>query len=244
MRRALEEVPDVEVIGECSNGEEVIEMLSKIRPDLIFLDIEMPRLNGMELAQRLMEKTDPSIVFVTAHEKYALDAFKVQAVDYVLKPINELKIREVMERVADRVRQRRRQEIDSRLDSIIQLIERQKKDLQPAGSLDRITIKNNGRIYFVETSSIDWIQAEGNYVTLHAGALKHLLRIKMNQLEERLNPKLFFRIHRSTIVNIQSIKELRSYFNGTYMILLSDNTKIFSSRGYRENVEQILNQIV
>jgi DNA-binding LytR/AlgR family response regulator len=135
----LEEVSDVEIIGECSNGEEAIEMLSKIRPDLIFLDIEMPRINGMEFAQRLMEKANPYIVFVTAHEKYALDAFKVQAVDYVLKPINELKIREVMERVADRVRQRRRQEIDSRLDSIIQLIERQKKDLQPAGSLDRIT---------------------------------------------------------------------------------------------------------
>ncbi|MCX6120928.1 MAG: LytTR family DNA-binding domain-containing protein [Ignavibacteriales bacterium] len=244
MRRALEEVSDVEVIGECSNGEEAIEMLSKIRPDLIFLDIEMPRLNGMELAQRLMEKGDPCIVFVTAYEKYALDAFKVQAADYVLKPINEFNIREAIERVADRIRQRRRQETDSRLDSIIQLIEQQKKDLQPAGSLDRLTIKNNGRIYFVETTSIDWIQAEGNYVTLHAGTVKHLLRIKMNQLEERLNPKQFFRIHRSTIVNIQSIKELRSYFNGTYMILLSGNTKIFSSRGYRENVEQILNQIV
>jgi two-component system LytT family response regulator len=124
------------------------------------------------------------------------------------------------------------------------LIERQKKDLQPAGSLDRLTIKNNGRIYFVETSSIDWIQAEGNYVTLHAGSIKHLLRIKMNQLEERLNPKIFFRIHRSTIVNIHSIKELRSYFNGAYLVLLTDNTKIFSSRGYRESVEQILNQII
>jgi two-component system LytT family response regulator len=244
LRRALAEVQDVEVICECSNGEEAIAMLPVLRPELIFLDVEMPQIDGMEFARRLKGKADPYIVFVTAHEKYAFDAFKVQAADYILKPIDELKIRNVILRITDQLRQKRGQEIDTRLDSIIQLIERQKKDLQPAGSLDRLTIKNNGRIYFVETSSIDWIQAEGNYVTLHAGSIKHLLRIKMNQLEERLNPKIFFRIHRSTIVNIQSIKELRSYFNGAYMVLLTDNTKIFSSRGYRESVEQILNQII
>jgi two-component system LytT family response regulator len=244
LRRVLTALPGVEIVCECADGHEAMEKLPLLHPDLIFLDVEMPHLDGMEFARLLKGKSDPSIVFVTAHEKYACDAFKVQAADYILKPIDDQKIQGAVRRVMDRMQEKRGHEIDTRLDSIIQLIERQKKDLHPSGLLDRLTIKNNGRIYFVETSAIDWIQAEGNYVTLHAVAIKHLLRIKMNQLEERLNPQVFFRIHRSTIVNIQSIKELRSYFNGAYMVLLTDNTKIFSSRGYRENVEQILNQIV
>jgi two-component system, LytTR family, response regulator len=244
MRRALNEIQDADVVGEYSSGEETIKMMPVSHPDLIFLDVEMPGINGLELARRLYGKDCPFIVFVTAYDQYALEAFHVQAIDFVLKPINEEKVREVMKRVTDRVRDRHWQEVDIRLDAIIQMIERQKNDMQAIASLDRFTIKNQCRIYFVETSSIDWIQAEGNYVTLHTGSTKHLLRIKMNQLEERLNPKIFIRIHRSTIVNIHSISELRSYFNGSYLVLLKDNTKIFSSRGYRKNMERILNQIV
>jgi two-component system, LytTR family, response regulator len=240
MQRALDEVQDIEVVAECSSGEDVLRLLPTLRPDLIFLDIEMPGMSGMEIAQQLQGRDSPFIVFVTAYDKYALEAFKVQAIDYILKPICEEKVRDVMKRIAERVRLHRWQEVDSRLGTIIQMIERQKKELPMPGELDRFTIKNRDRIYFIETSSIDWIQADGNYVTLHTGCNKHLLRIKMNQLEERLNSKLFVRVHRSTIVNIQSIKELRPFFNGSYLILLTDNTKIYSSRGYRENVEQIL----
>lgn len=244
LRRALNEIQNAEVVGEYSSGEEAVTMMSASCPDLIFLDVEMPGINGLELARRLNGDDCPSIVFVTAYDQYALEAFHVQAIDYVLKPISEEKVREVMKRITDRVRDRRWQEVDTRLDTIMHMIEWQKKDVQATAILDRLTIKNQGRIYFVETSSIDWIQAEGNYVTLHTGSIKHLLRIKMNQLEERLNHKIFIRIHRSTIVNIKSITELRSFFNGSYLFLLKDNTKIFSSRGYRKNVEQILNQIV
>jgi two-component system, LytTR family, response regulator len=240
MQRALDEVQDIEIVAECSSGEDVLRMLPTLQPDLIFLDIEMPGMSGMEIAQQLQGRDSPYIVFVTAYDKYALEAFKVQAIDYILKPICEEKVRDVMKRIAESMRLNRWQEVDSRLGTIIHMIERQKKELPMPGELDRFTIKNRGRIYFIETSSIDWIQAEGNYVTLHTGSNKHLLRIKMNQLEERLNSKLFVRVHRSTIVNIQSIKELRPFFNGSYLILLTDNTKIYSSRGYKENVEQIL----
>jgi len=243
LRRVLENYPGAEIVGECSDGSEAIEVLSKTRPDLIFLDVEMPHMSGFEVVERIKPSQSPFIVFVTAHEHYAVNAFRVQAIDYLLKPICEEKIDEVLRRVLQRVQHNRLKEIDSRLDSILQLIGTQRNELQRPAPLERLTIKNHGRIYFVETSSIDWIQAEGNYVILHTGSTKHLLRIKMNQLEERLDSKIFFRIHRSTIVNVQSIKELRPFFNGAYSILLKDDEKIYSSRGYRERVEHIMNQI-
>ena len=244
LRRALDELQDIVVVGEYSNGEETIEMIPASRPDILFLDVEMPGINGLELARRLYNRDSPSIVFVTAYDQYALEAFQVQAIDYVLKPISEEKVREVMNRVRARMGDRYWQSIDARLDAIVHMIARQKNDLEAAASLDRLTVKNQGRIYFVETSLIDWIQAEGNYVTLHTGSKKHLFRIKMNRIEERLNSKIFIRIHRSIIVNIRSITELRSYFNGSYLFQMKDTTKIFSSRGYKKNVEQILNHVV
>jgi two-component system LytT family response regulator len=243
LRRVLEHHSEVDIVGDCSDGSEAIEVLSKTRPDLIFLDVEMPQMNGFEVVERISPNQNPFIVFVTAHEHYALNAFKVHAIDYLVKPICEEKIDEVLQRVLQQVRHNRLKEIDSRLDSILQLIGTQNKEFHRTAPLERLTIKNHGRIYFVETDSIDWIQADGNYVTLHTGSTKHLLRIKMNQLEERLDAKIFFRIHRSTIVNVQSIKELRPYFNGAYSILLKDDEKIYSSRGYRERVEHIMNQM-
>jgi two-component system, LytTR family, response regulator len=244
LRRVLNELQETEVVGEYSNGDETIEMIPVSRPDILFLDVEMPGINGLELARRLDNRDRPLIVFVTAYDQYALEAFQVQAVDYVLKPISEEKVREVMNRVRVRMGDRYWQNVDARLDAVVHMIERQKNDLEAAASIERLTIKNQGRIYFVEISSIDWIQAEGNYVTLHTGSKKHLLRIKMNQIGERLNPKIFIRIHRSIIVNIRSITELRSYFNGSYLLLLKDTTKIFSSRGYKKNMDQILNHVV
>jgi two-component system LytT family response regulator len=243
LRLVLNELQETEVVGEYSNGEETIEMIPASHPDVLFLDVEMPGINGLELARRLDNRDRPLIVFVTAYDQYALEAFQVQAIDYLLKPISEEKVREVMNRVRVRIGDRYWQNVDARLDAVVQMIARQKNDWEAAASIERLTIKNQGRIYFVEISSIDWIQAEGNYVTLHTGSKKHLLRIKMNQIEERLNPKLFIRIHRSFIVNVRSITELRSYFNGSYLVLLKDATKIFSSRGYKKNMEQILNHV-
>jgi two-component system, LytTR family, response regulator len=243
IRRVVENCPNVDTVAECSDGSEAVKMLQEVQPDLIFLDIEMPRLNGFEVIEHLKPHHIPFIVFVTAHQEYALDAFKVHAIDYLVKPIREERIEEVLQRALYQVQQNRFREIDSRLDSILQLMGTQEKESHRIVSLERITIKNNGRIYFVETASIDWIGADGNYVTLHTGKISHLLRIKMNQLEGRLDARMFFRIHRSTIVNIRSIKELRPYFNGAFMILLRDDTKIYSSRGYHDRVDQIMNQL-
>jgi two-component system, LytTR family, response regulator len=244
MNRILNLIPEVEVVAECSTGTEALNVIKDIRPDVVFLDIEMPGTTGLEVAHEIQNNSKPHLIFVTAHEQYAIDAFKVHALDYLVKPICEERIYEVLQRVMDQTNHVQITDLDSRLNSILRLMERQKKDLQHGIILERMSIRSNGRIYFIETSSIDWIQAEGNYATLHTGTTKHLLRIKMNQLEEKLDPKTFFRVHRSTIVNIHSIKELRPYFNGAYLIILSNGMKLFSSRGYRESVEQILNEIL
>jgi two-component system, LytTR family, response regulator len=243
LRRVIERHSDVEIVGECSDGSEAVRVLQETHPDLIFLDIEMPRLNGFEVVERMKPNKIPHIVFVTAHEQYALDAFKVHAIDFLVKPIREEKISEVLQRVTHLTEQSRIREIDSRLDSILQILGTQNSNLPHRQTMERIPIKNKGRIYFVETSSIDWIQADGNYITLHTGSTKHLVRMKMVSMEEKLDSKLFIRIHRSVIVNIHSIKELRPYFSGAYTILLHDETKIYSSRGHRKQVEQIVNHL-
>jgi two-component system, LytTR family, response regulator len=244
MNRILNLMPEVEVVAECSNGAEAIHVIKDIQPDVVFLDVEMPGTTGLDVVREIRDFVKSHLIFVTAHERYAIEAFKVHAMDYVVKPICEERIHEVLQRVMDQRNHVQFSDLDSRLNSILHLMEQQKKDLKQGTALERMSIRNNGRIYFIETSSIDWIQAEGNYATLHTGTTKHLLRIKMNHLEEKLDPKTFFRVHRSTIINIHSIKELRPYFNGAYMIILSNGMKLFSSRGYRESVEQILSEIL
>ena len=243
IRRVLENCTNIEYIYECSDGVEAVKILKQVQPDLIFLDIEMPHLNGFQVVEQLKPHHIPFIVFVTAHQEYALDAFKVHAVDYLVKPISEEKIWEVLQRTLNQLQTSKLKDIDTRLDSILHLIDTQTNGSHQQNSSERIAIKNNGRIYFVETTTIDWIEANGNYVTLHTGKISHLLRIKMNQLMDQLDPRIFYRIHRSTIVNIRSIKELHPYFNGSYMILLKDDVRIYSSRGYRDRINQIIHQI-
>lgn len=241
--RILGDITNIEIVGECSNAQEALTLLSLHQIDLIFLDIEMQGISGMDLAQQLKGKYSPLIVFVTAYDKYALEAFKVQAIDYILKPISEQKICEIVERIRMRMNERRTGGIESQLSSIIQLIEMQTKRTHTINPIDRFTIKNKDRIYFVKASSIDWIEAEGNYLNLHTGAAKHLLRMTMNQIEQMLDLQIFIRIHRSIIVNSQSIIELSPGFNGTFSFLLKNNAKILSSRNYKKNVEQIFKHI-
>jgi len=244
VRRAVEIYPNAKVIAECSDGSEALRILQNVRPDLVFLDVEMPQMDGFEVVRKLDPQHAPYIVFVTAHERYALDAFKIHAIDYLVKPIDEGKIQEVLQRVSGQVKQNRLRGFNSELDSIIQLIEKRDTGRRQSLPLERIAVKNKDRFYFVETSAIDWIEADRNYVILHSGSTKHILRMKMNHLEERLDPSVFIRIHRSSIVNIRSVKEFRLYFNGMFMILLKDGSKLFSSRGYHDRVEQIVNRHV
>lgn len=217
----LHDEADIEVIGECESGPEAIARIESASPDLVFLDIQMPQMDGLELARALGERM-PAVVFITAYDEYALRAFEVHALDYVLKPFSAERFKAAL--------------IHAR-----QHLTRRRTAGAPAPSLerrDRLVIKSSGRIYFVRTHDIDWCEAAGNYVRLHVGAqTTHLVRGTMGYIESQLDPRQFVRVHRSTIVNVDRIQELHSSFNGEYVILLHDKTRLTLSRGYRDGLQ-------
>lgn len=224
IRALLRDEPDVDVVGECESGPEALAAIEHAAPDLVFLDIQMPQMDGLALARALGE-TMPAVVFVTAYDEYALGAFEVHALDYVLKPFSAERFKAALSHARQYVTRRRNAGAPR---------------AQAAERRDRLVIKSSGRIYFVRTHDIDWCEAAGNYVRLHVGQQTHLVRGTMGYLESQLDPAQFVRVHRSTIVNVDRIQELRSSFNGEYLILLRDQTRLTLSRGYRDSLQEKL----
>jgi two-component system LytT family response regulator len=217
---------DFEIVGECSTAPEAASAIEKTSPDLVFLDIEMPNGNGVDLVRRLSGSM-PAVVFVTAYDEYALRAFEVHALDYLLKPFSAERFRSALTHVRQQFLKRHAGEGGA-------------ADHPPdvprsdPPRRERLVIKSSGRITFVRVQDIDWCEAAGNYVRLHAGAQTHFVRGTMNRLEAQLDPSQFVRVHRSTIVNVDRVQELRSSFNGEYVIQLNDGTRLTLSRGYRD----------
>ena len=225
----LESERDVDVVGECSNGREVLSAIERTSPDVLFLDIQMPEGDGLDLARVLQAQGAPAVVFVTAFDAYALSAFDVRAIDYLLKPFSAERFRSALGRAREHVEHRR-----------------QFQDLPPAPApdrdrvathRDRLMIKASGRIHFVRMSEIDYCEAAGNYVRIHVGRVEHLVRDTMNRLESQLDRGQFVRIHRSTIVNVDRIHEMQSSFNGEYIVLLQTGRRLTLSRGYRDAIQ-------
>jgi two-component system, LytTR family, response regulator len=220
MLSLLQSEPDIEIIGECQSGVEAISRIELTSPDLVFLDIQMPQMDGLQLSRALGDRM-PAVVFVTAYDEYALRAFEVHALDYVLKPFSAERFKSALTHARQHLSKR------STPGAREPLPERR----------DRLVIKSSGRIYFVRTHEIDWCEAAGNYVRLHVGAQTHLVRGTMGYIESQLDSRQFVRVHRSTIVNVDRIEELRSSFNGEYVILLHDKTRLTLSRGYRDGLQ-------
>ena len=220
MLALLKDEPDIEVIGECATGPQAISAIERTAPDLVFLDIQMPQMDGLTLA-RTLGRTMPAVVFVTAYDEYALGAFEVHALDYLLKPYSADRFRSALVHAREHLGARQKPGAHS----------------PPYERRDRLVIKSSGRIYFVRTRDIDWCEANGNYVRLHVGAQTHLVRGTMAHIESQLDPAQFVRIHRSTIVNVDRIQELQSSFGGEYVVLLHDKTRLTLSRGYREGLQ-------
>jgi two-component system, LytTR family, response regulator len=233
LRMLLQDELWLEVIGEAKDGASTIAAIQKLQPDLVFLDVEMPNGTGFDVIRTIGASQMPFVVFVTAYDKYALKAFDVHAVDYLLKPFDRDRFRQALSRARGQLERVSGGELERRLLQLVQ-------DLTPSPQqrLERFVIKSGGRVFFVPTMEIDWIEAAGNYVKLHVGSDEHLFRETMNAIEAKLNPDAFFRIHRSHIVNVERIRELQPWFNGEYVVFLKNGTRLTLSRGYREKLQE------
>jgi two-component system LytT family response regulator len=230
IRDLLAGEPGFTLVGECGDGAEAVAWLEKNPCELVFLDVEMPGLDGLEVARRLASGQGPAVIFVTAHDCYALPAFEVHAVDYLLKPFDRERFRKAL--VWAQATIHRDQDLGG-ADLPPATLAELRGGRRPA---DRLTIKSGGRIFLLKTEEIDWIEAAGNYLRLHVGEAIHLLRETMNNMEGRLDPERFWRIHRSTIVNVDCIRELQPLFHGDYLVILNDGTELPLSRTYRRNL--------
>jgi two-component system, LytTR family, response regulator len=242
---------DVTIVGMCENGREAIEAVAREKPDLMFLDIQMPGMSGFDVLARLPHEAMPMIVFVTAFDRFALDAFEAQALDYLLKPINDTRFTQALERVKSLWRQK---SAIAQRDKLMQLIAQTKG----SGSLDEaeiqrqlaaavgpeypevLPIRDDHGTVRLDVGRIDWVDAAGDYMCVHADGRTYVLRETMKSLEAILDPKIFQRVHRSTIVNIQRVRRLRPHTNGEYFLTLDDGQEIKLSRSYRDRVDQLL----
>ncbi len=235
LRRLLDADPDIAVVGESGDGEQAVADLRTLRPDLVFLDVQMPALDGFGVLQALEGDTPlPVVVFVTAHDRYALKSFEVHALDYLLKPFDKARFAVALERAKVQMRQGSAAALNERFQELLHSVPDRRH------GPERLMVKSDGRIYFVRIEDIDWIEAAGNYVRLHVGMEAHLLRDSLTALESKLDPRRFVRIHRSTIVNLERIRELQPAFHGDYVVILRDGTELALSRSCRDKLEESL----
>ena len=235
MRSLLGGETDVEVVGEAKDGVEAVETILGQSPDLVFLDVQMPKLDGFEVIQTVGAERMPAVVFVTAYDQHALRAFEVQALDYLLKPFDQERFQGALKRVRRQLDSQETGDIGRRLLALV----RDLRSERPSRT-DRLVVKSGGRLFFLRADEIDWIEAAGNYVRLHLGQESHLFRETMNRMETRLDARRFARIHRSRIVNTERIKELQPWFNGDHVVVLRDGTRLTLSRGYKDRLQQRL----
>jgi two-component system LytT family response regulator len=234
LRTLLVRERDVVLVGECANGLEAVDAIARYQPDVVFLDVRMPGLDGFGVIEAVGAGQMPATVFVTAHEQYALRAFDVHALDYVLKPFHPKRIREALEHVRDRLERSQMAQTRRRL---MELLEEVRSGTRPPR---RLAVKVAGRVVVLRTDEIGWIEAAGNYVRLHAGNEVHLLRETLTKLQGRLAHCQFVRIHRAVLVNAEHIQSLEPAFHGDYLVTLRDGTELTLSRGYRPMVEEFL----
>lgn len=236
MRGLLGKEPAVEIAGECASGTEAIAAIRTTPLDVVFLDLQMPGHNGLQVLAELPGENRPAIVFVTAHERFAVEAFAVQALDYLLKPVDRERLQITLQRVRDHLGARRAGELGRKIETLL-------GDSPPAPAArksERLTVKADGRVVFLKPEEIVWIEAADNYAVLHLVSGQLMLRETMTALEARLGPESFARVNRSAIVHLDQIKELQPTFHGDYTVLLRDGTKLPLSRSLRGQLEKLI----
>jgi two-component system, LytTR family, response regulator len=231
----LKAIPDAEVVGTCSDGSEAVESVGELSPDLIFLDVQMPELDGFGVLAAISEQQRPEVIFVTAHDQYALKAFEVHAQDYLLKPFDADRLSAAFARAAERIEGRRANRgINLQLQALLADLQQQRT------RRTRIPIKADGRVMLLPVEQIDWIESADNHVKIHANKQVFTVRQTLQSLELTLSPQEFVRVHRGSMVNVARIREIQPWFNGEYVVLLHDGTQVKTSRGYRARLEEIM----
>ena len=226
---------ELEIVAECANGREAIKAIHGLRPELVFLDIQMPNISGFEVVEAVGVEEMPAVIFVTAYDEFALRAFEINAVDYLLKPFDEARLKRAVERAKREIAGRTPAlEVEEKLRRLLKEVTSEPKYLK------RIPVKSARDMTLVLTGEIDWISAAGHYLELHVGSEKHLIREQLNRLEAKLDPEKFVRIHRSIIVNLDSIKSLHPLFNGDHLVILNNGQELNLSRTYHEKLMALL----
>jgi two-component system LytT family response regulator len=226
IRRYADKEEDVEIVGECDSGESALGAIQSLKPDLIFLDVQMPGINAFELLDELDIDAPPKIIFVTAYREYAVPAFDAHAVDYLLKPVGYDRFHTALERARETIATKTGEGGTSARETTIT-------------DLERISVKSVGKTEFVDVDSIDWIESAGNYLCLHVGKETHIVRMSMAQLEKDLSAKKFARIHRSTVVRIDRVKEIQPLFSGDRVVILHDGTQLTMTRSYGRKLKHL-----
>jgi two-component system, LytTR family, response regulator len=234
IRSLLAEAGDVEVVAECANGRKAIQAIEASPPDLLFLDIQRPEVDGFDVLREIGVGRVPVVIFVTAYDQFALRAFEAHALDYLLKPFDDERFEAALQRARERIRQQQGGDLDGRLRALLQDVRGDR------GYLRRLVVPTGPRSVFVRTEEIDWIEAERNYIRLHVAGRTHLLRENLSRIESALDPAAFCRIHRSTIVNVDRIQAVESLFGGEYLVVLHDGTRLTSGRSYRRNLHALM----
>ena len=233
VRKLLGSEPDVEVVGECGNGPDAITFIQGERPDLVFLDVQMPEVSGFDVLRALPPENLPAVIFVTAHDQHAIEAFEVHALDYLLKPFKRARFQEAVRRAVEHVQARDAAGMNR------QLAEWLRATKTAPSYLNRIAVKSDDRTIFIKVEEIDYVESASNYVVLCTRSGNHVLRDTLTNLETRLPPKLFLRISRSVIVNLDAVKELQPGLQGEHIVILHGGKQLAMTRGLREVQERL-----
>jgi two-component system, LytTR family, response regulator len=236
LRSLLEGRPDVEVVGECGDGRSAVTMIDDLHPDLVLLDVQMPELDGLEVVRAVGVDQMPAVVFVTAYDEHALAAFELHAFDYILKPVNRARFTSAIDRIVGLVRS---ESVDATRRPLTELVNAWQTE---RGSLVRLAVRGggSGRVLFVRVADIDWIEADDDQVKVHTRGTTHVHRSTLTHLEQRLPPARFLRVHRSILVNVDRIQEIQPWFQGDWLIVLADGTKLQSGKSYRSRVREFI----
>lgn len=234
----LKPEPGIEIVGQSDGGEDAIQKIIELCPDLIFLDVQMPDVDGFEVIDAVGPERMPLVIFATAYDKYALRAFDANALDYLLKPFDEERFYKALNRARTELQNAPKSAHEASFRALLNHLRNSHKYLR------RLVVKSGGRVLFLKATDVDWFEASGNYVGLHVGREVHLMREPMNALEAKLDPDQFVRIHRSSIVNLDRVKQLQPWFRGEQVLVLSDGTQLTVGRTFRDRLRQLVENVV